>query len=157
LSIHTYTRTYRDYSGELSGAQVPIPPITAIDIAATLVLIGLFETALDGFTLGQAAKSEIMMDRTIISAANAASAVAQRESKWLVRYHGIVQNKKYTMEIPTADLTLTDVLIPGTDLVDLTQTQAAAYVTAFENLAVAPGTDTEAVVVDEIVFVGRNL
>jgi hypothetical protein len=157
MSVHTYSRTFRDYSGELSNATVSIPPITAIDIAGTLILIGLYETALDGFTLGQAAKSEIMMDRTVISAANAGSAVAQRELKWLVRYHGIVANKKATMEIPTPDITLTDVLVPGTDIVDLTQTQAAAFVTAFENLAIFPETDTEGCLIDQIVLVGRNL
>jgi len=157
MSVHTYSRTYRDFSGELSAATASLPPITAIDIAGTLVLIGLYETALDGIVLGQAAKSEIVMDRTVISAARPTNAVAQRESKWLVRYHGIVNNKKATMEIPCADLTLTGILIPGTDLMDLTQTQAAAWKDAFENMAVFPETDTEGVLVDEVVFVGRNL
>jgi len=157
MSIHTYSRTYRDYSGELSTATLSVPPITAVDLAGFLIGLAAYEAALDAFVLGEAAKSEIMMDRTIISADLPASAVAQRELKWLVRYHGVDSNTKATMEIPTPKITLTDVLVPGTDIVDLTQTQAAAFVTNFEAIGVFPGTDTEHVVVDQIVLVGRNL
>lgn len=76
---------------------------------------------------------------------------AQRENKWLVRYHDTA-GARYTIEIPTAKLSLLDT---GTEFLDLTGTEAAAFVTAFEAGAVSPA-DSSAVTVDSIQFVGRR-
>jgi len=154
---HLYDLQFRDFSDEISTHQVNISPITVGTIVAELAEIAAYRSAVEGITLGIAARDKIIMDDTLISAARPVSAVAQREMKWLVRYHGVTDGKKWTCEIPTADLTLANILVPGTDIMDLTQAQAATWKTAFETMVRPPGDDTQLVVVDQVVFVGRNL
>jgi hypothetical protein len=154
-AVHTYSRQYRDYSRELSNATLFIPAITVGTIVAILGEIGNYATALDGITLGVAAQDVIVLDRNVLSASVPGSEFAQRETKWLVHYHSATLQNKFTLEIPTADPT--GRLQPGTDLMDLTDTQAAAWVSTFEILAVAPDDPTDQCVVDFVELVGRNL
>lgn len=65
-----------------------------------------------------------------------------------------IHEKKFRQEIPTPD---TDKLVPGTDLADMTDTDIAAYVTAFETIAKSPDDDTEGVNVLDMRLVGRNI
>jgi len=157
---HFYDVTLRDYSKELSTVQYPISPITVITIEAELVLLTALRTATEGITLGTTAKDKIIMDETIYSGSSPTDENAQRERKWLVRYHGVTSGKKYTLTVPTADLDGN--LVPGTDIADLVNSEAmAAFVTAFQNGVSAPYSagvaGVETVLVDEIVHVGRNL
>lgn len=64
-------------------------------------------------------------------------------------------NKKYTFEIPTA--LLTGQLVANTGIADLTTTEMAAFVTAFEAIARCPDSDVNAVEISQIIHVGRNL
>ena len=154
---HMYDVQLRDFSRETSTSQIFIGPITAITVAGLLTQIGTYRAAVDGITLGELAAETIVMDKTVLSADAPASAFAQRELKWLVRYHGATSNKKFQLEIPTPDLTDPDILVPGTDFADLTFGVVSTWVTAFEALAKSPDDDTEDVIVDQIVLVGRNL
>jgi hypothetical protein len=154
---HWIDLQYRDYSDELSSCTFNVSPITVGTITALLAEFASLRSATDAIVLGVRASDTVVMDKTVGSASRPTSAVAQRELKWLVRYHGVDDGKKWTCEIPTPDITLTDVLIPGTDIVDLTQTEMAAFVTAFETAVRPPGNDTSLVVIDQIVLVGRNL
>ena len=108
-----------------------------------------------GITLGVLATDQWVGDRTIISSNVPASALAQREIKWLVQYHGNTTGKKFTCEIPTADLE--GRVLPGTDLADLTNTEMAAFVTAFQTIARSPDSDQETVTIDAVRVVGRNI
>lgn len=78
----------------------------------------------------------------------------QREKKWRVRYTSTVTGKSYAMEIPGA--ILTGHLVAGTDRLDISAGDGAAFVTAFELDAREPETDN-AVTVDYVQFVGRTL
>jgi hypothetical protein len=78
--------------------------------------------------------------------------VAQREVKWLVRYHDAA-GRKYSVEIPTADLSLLDT---DSEFLDLAATYPAAFKTAFEDVVVSPADDGSAVTIDSIQFVGRR-
>jgi len=155
MSTHEHARQYRDFSLEMSTTKVHIPAITVGSIVGVLVLATAYENALDAITLGVAAQSVITLDRTILSAAAPTNVFAQRELKWLVHYHSATLGHKFTLEIPTADPTAR--LVPGTDLMDLTETAALAYKTSFEAFAVAPDDDTDQCVIDYIELVGRNL
>jgi hypothetical protein len=154
---HMYDLQFRDWSDELSTVQVHITPITVVTIVAELVIIAALRTAIEGITIGVASRDKIIMDDTIISAARPASPLAQREVKWLVRYHGVDNNKKWTCEIPTADLSLAGVLVPGSDFADLTVSPMSDFVTAFQTAVRPPDSDTSLVVVDSVQFVGRNI
>lgn len=154
---HVYDIQIRDFSDETSTTQVFTGAITAVSIAGYLTALGNYRTAVEGITLGVVSHEKIVMDTTIISAARPVSAFAQRELKWLVRYHGNTSNKKFQLEIPTPDLSDADILVPGTDVADLTFPAMATWVTNFEGFARSPDSDTENVTVDEVVLVGRNL
>jgi len=154
-AVHEYARQYRDFSNELSSTRLHIPAITVGTIVALLVEIADYAAALDALTLGVPSQDTITLDRNTLSADRPTNVFAQRELKWLVHYHSNTLNHKFTLEIPTADPT--GRLIAGTDLMDLTNTEAAAWKTLFEVLAVAPDDDTDQCTVDYVELVGRNL
>jgi len=79
--------------------------------------------------------------------------LAQRENKWLVRYHDNIDGTKFSLEIPTADLTL---LTTGNEFADLDGTEFAAFVAAFQAVVVSPDDPSHDVLVDSIQFVGRR-
>lgn len=144
-----------DFSEERSSVEMFNGAITAVSIAGFLTAFGGMRTAIDNITLGTVSKESWKGDETVISNTLPTSEFAQRESKWLVQYKGNTTNKIFTMEIPTADPT--GRLTPGTDKADLTETNMAAFVTAFEGFARTPDSDTETVTVLKVTLVGRNL
>jgi len=125
--------------------------LTAANFTAQTGLISaLFSAALD-LTLGSQAGTRILAVASV-SAVENTNPLAQRENKWLVRYHD-TGGTKFTVEIPTADLSLLDT---GTEFLDLTGTEAAAFKTAFEAVVKSPDDPTLTVTLDSIQFVGRR-
>jgi len=155
MPVHVSVYTLLDFSGEKSTVRMYNGAITAVSIGGFLTAFGGMRTALEAITLGVVNQEQWIGDITLLSNTLPTNVFAQRELKWLVRYHGDTTQKKFQLEIPTADPT--DRLIPGTDLADLTETNMEAFVTAFEAFARTPDDDEETVTVDEIVLVGRNL
>lgn len=150
---HSGSFSIQDYSGEDSDMSFHNGPITALTIAAYLTQFGDLRDATQAIILGNIVRDKWIGDATKYSTAPVTDPNAQRERKWLVTYEGTTSFSIYKLEIPTANLELTDALLPGTDLVDLTQTEIAAWVTAFE--AIAKTAYQEAVNVTEIQAVGR--
>jgi hypothetical protein len=156
--ISRITQTLQDYGtpGSGSGAEKStwslwIANLTAANFTAQQGLISALYTATLDLVLGsQAATSELAVSTR--SAVENAEPLAQRENKWLVRYHD-ADSTKFTVEVPTAKLSLLDT---GTEFLDLTGTAAAAYKTAFEAVVKSPDDPTLAVVIDSIQFVGRR-
>lgn len=147
--------TLLDFSREKSTVSLYNGDITAVSIAGFLTQFGALRTAIEGITLGVVQQEQWIGDRTVLSNTPPTNPFAQREMKWLVTYTGDTSGKIFTLEIPTADLT--GRLIEDTDLADMTNTEVAAFVTAFEDIARTPDDDTETVTVQNIRFVGRNL
>jgi len=154
-TTHKAIFTLRDYARETSTVTVYNGAVTAVNIGAYLTQFGELKAAIDGLSLGTIAKEQIVLDDTIITADSPANPFAQRELKWLVRYVGNTNGAVYTLTIPCADPT--GRLLPQSDFMDLTETNAAAFVTAFEAIAKAPDNDAEAVTVQSIELVGRNI
>jgi len=156
--VSRISQTLQDYGtpGSGSGAEksnwsVWISTLTAANFTAQQGLISaLFTAALD-LTVGSQAATNILAVSTVSSVVNT-NPLAQRENKWLVRYHD-ANSTKFTVEIPTADLSLLDT---GTEFLDLAGTEAAAFVTAFEAVVKSPDDPTLATTVDSIQFVGRR-
>jgi len=138
---------------ESSSSTLAITTLTAANVVAQTALVVNLENAIDGISIGQNAKSEILWERIIISTLAAASALAQRENKWLCRYHGATLNEKFQVSFGSADLTL---LANNSELLDLTAGAGLALKTAFEAIVKSPGDGAEAVVLDSVQFVGRN-
>lgn len=146
--------TVLDYSEETSQTNFSIGAITAVSLPGFLTQFGDWKNALGNIILGTISKDRWVGDATDISNTPPASANAQVELKWLVTYEGATTKKKFRQELPTADPSKT---VPGTDKADMTDTDIAAYVTAFEAVAKSPDDDAEAVNVLDMRIVGRNV
>jgi len=165
MSDGLYTLSMRDYDRELSPMKVHVGQVTAISLPGLLTQIGNFRSAVDGLTIGITAKENLSVFSTILSQLLPTNEFAQRETKWVVEYHddtaffdppdNAIPNagylKPFDFEIATADLSL---LADNSDELPLTETHAAALVTAFEAMARSPYGGE--VVVDKIRQVGRN-
>jgi len=153
----SFSQTIQDYGtpGSGTGAEKStwgafLPPITAANIVAVNAAVAALRIATDAIILG----SEVHAETTSFIFNNATvntDPLAERENKWLVRYHDTA-GVKYSLEIPTAKLSLRSL---GTEFLDLTLTDVATWVSAFEAIAVSPG-DGSAVTVDSIQSVGRR-
>lgn len=154
MANHYAGVTVLDYSEETSRTNFSIGAITAVSIAGFLSDFGAWKTALGNIILGTISKDRWVGDATDISNTPPGSANAQVELKWLVTYEANTTKKRFRQELPTADPSKT---IAGTDKADLTDTDIAAYVTAFETVAKSPDDDTEGVSVLDMQLVGRSI
>jgi len=159
LPVSFYNLTVNDNTLKANGTPesssmgVAVTTLTAANVAAQSALIINLENAIDGVTIGEMAKSEIVFERSILSASPASSTLAQRENKWLMRYHGNTLNQKFQVSVGTADLTLLD---SGSEFLDLTADEGLALKTAFEAIVKSPNDAAETVTLDSVQFVGRN-
>lgn len=142
--------TFLDYDREVSSMQVNTGDITALTIAGALTQWGSLRNALAGITLGTISNEALNVFNTRLSNSVPADESAQRERKWLVTYEDATQffdapvnaipnagyGKKFSVEIPTADYD--GKLLTNTDQADLTNTDIAAFVDAFEDLCKSP-------------------
>jgi len=149
-----YARTLKDYDSESTTFRVHAADLNAGNIAAQLTLQSNLGAAINNMVLGSL--QTIRYGNGVISGSAAPSdPFAQRESRWLVRYHDAVTGKQYRVELGTADYSNLDpnnrdhAFIGDAGDVD-------AFVTAFEAYVLAPDTNN-AVEIDEILAVGRNV
>lgn len=156
--ISRFSQTLQDYGtpgsgsgGEKSNWGAWISTLTAGNFTAVTGAVSTLLTATLAITRGAQAASKIEASSTL-SSVSVSDPLAQRENKWLVRYHD-ADSTKFTLEIPNADLSQ---LTLGTEFLDLTATDVAAFVTAFEAVVKSPDDPTLAVTVDSIQFVGRR-
>jgi len=150
---HYGTFSVLDYSEEVSSFRFNFGAITAISLPGFLTNFGALRTALGNIITGTIQKEAWVGDSTVISNVPPVDSNAQVELKFLLTYEGDTSKKKFRSEVPTPD---TSKVIAGTDKVDLTDTDIAAYITAFETIARSPDSDTETVTVLDMELVGRN-
>jgi hypothetical protein len=153
LPVSFLEEQYADYGNEKARFKLALPALTAVNYIAKKALVDTLVTSITGIVIGNLNQETIIIDRVGVVAGAASSALAQRENKWLVRYHDASNAKKYRVEIPTADLTL---LVAHAEFLDLTAGVGAAFKAAFEAIIVSPYDDSHAVVVDSVQFVGRE-
>lgn len=145
-----------DYDSEGTNAQFPVAVRTAANWAAEEILKGDLKIALAAMVRGTYTKESIGNYSTTVDPTPPIDPEAQREDKWLVQYHDAVTGKKRSLEIGCADRSLLDpndrahAHIGDLGVVD-------AFVTAFEAAVISFDGGTNAVVVDEITYVARNL
>lgn len=158
--VSQMSQTIQDYGtpGSGSGAEksnwsVWGATLTAGNIVAQTGLATALRTATLDMILGAEASSRLLASSTK-SAVDITNPLAQRENKWLVRYHDDSDGAPFRVEIPTAKLSLLDT---GTEFLNLADGGViAAFVAAFEAYAVSPDDPTHTVTVDSIQFVGRR-
>jgi len=146
--------TLRDYGVdfEQSSVSIPVAVMVAANIVAQDTLKDDLRTQIGLITLGGFTRDVRQNYEVLTPSVGLIVPQAQRENKWLVRYHDFVTGRKARVEIPTADLNLLD---PNGDKADMTDVNIVAFVAAFE--AVALGPDGNVAVVDDIIFVARNI
>lgn len=158
----TATVTYLDASNEKYAVVLTTVDVTAGNFNAQGTLFSDLLLAAQDISGGIVNKRR----RTIATGLNGAvptDALAQRETKWLIGYTDVTANlaagvtnpyygKNFTNELPTANPSAH--LAPNSDYCDLTITEVAALVTAFEAVARSPSGG--AVDINYIKFVGRN-
>lgn len=149
---HEWALTVLDFDNETSSMGGFMGPITVGTIAGFLTQFGALKTAVSAIILGNIVRDRWTGDVTRFNVTPPTDENAQRERKALVRYMDTTNFATYRMEIPTIDLV--GRLLPGTDQIDLTETDVAAFVTAFEAIARSP--DGNAVNVLDIHAVGRS-
>lgn len=155
-----------DYSREKKSFSIATGEVTAVSLAGLLTQVGELRTAVEGITLGVVSDESLNVFNTSLTNAPPANELAQVEKNWLVTYEDALPffddpvnaipnegfGRLFTMTIPTADIV--GRLMPASDLADLTDTQIAAFITAFETTARSPYGGTVNVV--QMRFVGRN-
>jgi hypothetical protein len=155
MALSKWGLQVKDYSDESSTMEFPIPLLSAINWVATMGLIDDLRDALvlvNYFIKGLRAW-EYIIARIRTSAGAAMTPQAQREAKWLVRYHDTTTGKKGIVEIPTADFSL---LSANSDYMNVAPASAgAAFVTAFEAFVLSEAGN--AVAFDFAKLVGRSL
>jgi len=145
--------SFWDYDKEPSTVTVEGLQITAANLDAQNTMMDAIETALAGVSLGVIFKDTRVFDYSLIAGTPPNDKEAQREKKWLVKMHDAVTFKPHKLEIPCADLSLLDDQNKGS--IDKTSGAYTALESALQNYI-----RTEAgnpVIVDDVVFVGRNL
>jgi hypothetical protein len=153
VPVSRIQQSYRDYSKEVSHLRLFVTTITPGNQAAQVALHTTLFAALDALTLGLQQKEETVLSTSVVNVTPATNPLAQRENKWLLRYHASVTRKNFVVELPCADLSL---LGNNTDFIDKTGAEWLALKSAFEAVVVDPD-DGGAVILDDAEFVGRNL
>jgi hypothetical protein len=144
---------FLDYSVESSGVKLPITTLTAANFVAETALIAALETAIDGVSMCNLVGTDTIAVRQRNLNGASTNRDAQREKKWLARYHDFVTNKKYRVEIPCADLSI---LAPASDFADTANAAFIALKTAWELVVRSPD-DNNLTILDSLEFVGREL
>lgn len=159
LPVSFVSESYNDNTKKPNGEpesasfRYAVADLTPGNVAAQEALIITLSSAIEAVVIGVLAKRNIdYLDQTI-SVARAGSTSAQRENKWLCRYHDASNNAKFRISIPTADLTL---LPDGSEFLDLTADPGLALKTAWEAVVKSPSDPTHATVLDSMQFVGRT-
>lgn len=148
------TLQFTDYSDERSSVQINGVALTAANFDAQATASAALSVAVGALSIGELTKrtyAQVALDDPSIPT----NPFAQRELKWYVSYRGDTSGKKFSLEIPCANVT--DNLVPNTDIADLTSTDWANFVTAFESYARSPENLTETVTVLGARLVGRNI
>lgn len=155
------TLSVKDWDGDTGTTGIEVGAVTAVSLPGLLTQIGAYRTAVDGLIIGEMAKEQLSAFITILSQDNADVPEAQANVKWLVKYHDNTQFfdapvnaipnagylKAFTLELPTADLSL---LEDNQTFLDLSVNPGLAYVTAAQAMGRSPYGG--AVIIDSIEF-----
>jgi hypothetical protein len=159
LPLSFWSQTMSDNTVQSNGSPettnfgFSIATLTPSNVADAETAMGTLAAAIAGITLGHVVQRDLVYWRQQFEKIPATSTAAQRENKWLCRYHDTVTFQKMTRTIGTADLTK---LVSGSEFLVLTSGAGATLKSAFEAVVVSDFDPTHSVVLDSVQFVGRN-
>ncbi len=137
-----------DHEGKQSNVSLPVGD-GILDAAVTAI-----NGSVDGMSVGNLGQSVLKtsVKKDAGPGGTPGTKTAQRELKWLCRYHDAVTLDEHTLEVPCADLSL---LAAGTDNMDLAAGAGLTLKTEFDATVTAP--TGNAVVLDSAEAIGRNI
>lgn len=138
---------------EVGSWSVPITTITAANHDAVSTACASLLTAVGALTIGNTIMHEVVAARVETEKIPATDPLAQRENKWLARYHDATNSQLFRVSFPCADLTAH---MDNSEFVDLSAGDGAALKSAFEAVVKSPNDASHSVVLDSLQFVGRN-
>jgi hypothetical protein len=151
-TMGNYTRTLKDFDGEVSNVQVHVADLNAGNIAAQITLQSDFGAAINNLSLGSLQK--IANGNQVDSNQPAPTNVwAQRELKWRVDFTDDVTGEPGFYTIPMANADLLSAIAKGE--ADLTDADVIAFVAASDAYVLSKQGNPTSVV--RIVMVGRNI
>lgn len=139
-----------DFDGDTRQFTLPIVDANAATHDARQTEVTALEDAFEGISALALTRTDFIIERTDTGAGKPSVQAAQVNIEWKITYVDDVNGDVETVRHGGADLTLAGVLLPGSNVADLTQTQMAALVTAFE--AVVLSSSGNAVSVQSIAF-----
>ncbi len=143
---------------ETSPLKIYVEQLTVANLAAFDTAWATYVAAVVAITLGQHKNNKVLVYDTFISGALPSSEWARRENKLLIRYSGDTSGSKHRTECPAPDMgVLTSETGDGNFIVLADASVMATFVSEFEALAKSPLDGSEAVSIDSIQYVGRNL
>lgn len=148
------TFSLSDYSNERTSTTLHVAEVTDANIDAQDALYDALATAVGNLTLGSFVTRYFSQGNWTLSDTPPSDPLAQRENKWLVTYADTVTGKKYNSEIGTAELG-NGHLLTNSDVANLADAEWVAFISAFEDVVVAPDTGNPVIVVSAR-FVGRR-
>lgn len=142
--------------GEASHATFPGTLLTAANFDAQATLMDNLRAAILGVIAGSINIESRVAVITEVSGTPVADKDAQRERKWLCRYHDATTGDRYTLTVPTAD---SAILATNSEDMDFDDAGAGlAFKTAFDAFVkVYVAGALHACVLDSATLVGRNL
>ena len=147
----TFTQRYIDRDGDTRQFSLPGAALTAANFDAQVALWATLRGALNDVSLC-ANTSYAVGNATETGDVQPTNAAAQANIEFKVTYYyDSDPSVKRSVRIPGADLTLTDVLLPASNICDLSQTEIAALVSAFEAV-VKEDSGTGSVTVESVEF-----
>ncbi len=131
--------------------------IDAASLAAFLVNIGAFKTALTPIIAGTLRHEAVKIYDTLLDAAIPGD-LARRELKLLCSYTANTTGDNFTLEVACPDLTALTMESGDANYVNLADAGvAAAFVTAWASFVTSPNDITEATTLNSMKVVGRNI
>lgn len=144
------TFAWIDFDGDTRQFTLPIVDANAATHDARQTEVTALEDALEAVSHLALTRTDFIIERTDTGAGKPAEQAAQVNIEWKITYVDDVTGDVETVRVGGADLTLAGVLLPGSNVADLTQAQMAALVTAFEALVLSSAGN--AVSVQQIAF-----
>lgn len=150
-----FSMTIKDYDKESSDFRLTIPVVDNTTWVAINTKLATLRLAIEGIELGNTVGDRRSWFDPKLDPTPPTDKNADRERKWLVRYHDSVTFDRLRCEIPCADRSL---LTGNSDIINAADFTGAVdtFRTAFEDVIVNPATGN-AVVVDSIESVGKRL
>lgn len=145
--------SFKDYSKELSTVRFALATITAANFDTIHTSMVAFQAALIALQVEDALQSRrYVAENLFVARAPAASALSQRENKWLLTAEDTTLHSIFRHEVPLANSAL---LADNSDQLKLTAGPGSAFKSAFEALVRSPAGNEAALLNAE--YVGKRL